>query len=87
MINSQMDNPFMIGDLVHIPKGVVLYRNFKKQTDALYPNPSPAKINDKATVALVIKKVIPQFYNVSIGEEEYIVMKEDITLITRKDVR
>lgn len=85
MISSQMNNPFMIGDLVHIPKGVVLYYHMKDEYRK--SSPSPAKVNDKARVALVLKKIVSEFYSVSIGEEEYVVMKDDMSLVTRKGMR
>lgn len=81
MISSQMNNPFMIGDLVHIPKGVVLY-----STENAKP-PSPQKVNDKPVVALIINKYVTDFYNVSIGQEEYVVKKEDMALVTGKGMR
>lgn len=77
-----MDNPFMIGDLVHIPKGVILYAGEK-----IHSPPSPSKVNDKPRVGLVLKRIIPEFYTISVGEEEYVIRKEDLSLITRKALR
>lgn len=82
MINSQMDNPFMIGDLVHIPKGVVFYI---KQN--LYTEPIPSVVNNKVSVGLVMKKDATGLYRISVGPTEYLIKKEDVSLITRKDVR
>ena len=80
MINSQMDNPFMIGDLVHIPKGIIFYR-------ATYVPQSPIidMVCDQACIGLVARKYLSDFYYVFVGEKEFLVSKEDITLITRKD--
>lgn len=82
MINSQMDNPFMIGDLVHIPTGVVFY----VQTN-VYTEPIPSLVNNKASVGLIIKKDTTGLYRISVGLSEYLIKKEDVSLITRKDVR
>lgn len=81
MTNSQMDNPFAIGDLVHIPTGVVLYDSNSADKPA-----RPQKINDKPIVGLVLNKLI-QYYTIIIGQDEYLVLKEDITLVSRKDIR
>lgn len=78
MINSQMDNPFMIGDLVHIPQGIMLY-------GTVSPISGPAKVTDKPFVGLVMKMYNAYFYKVGIGTEEYYIRKEDISLITRKE--
>ena len=87
MISSQMDNPFAIGDLVHVSQGVVLYgqTEFGQLSNT---NPfAPKKINDKPTVGLITQKSIHEFYTVSIGNEQYYVRKEDIALVSRKVMR
>lgn len=81
MINSQMDNPFAIGDLVHIPQGVVLYDTISTNKPA-----KPMKINDRPIVGLVMNKFV-HHYTIMIGEEEFLVSKEDITLVSRKAIR
>lgn len=83
MINSQMDNPFMIGDLVHIPKGVVYYALSSSRRDEV----TPLKVNDKPSVGLILKKEYTSLYKIAVGEKEYLIKKEDISLIIRKDVR
>lgn len=81
MINSQMDNPFTIGDLVHIPQGVVLYDPISADKPS-----KPMKINDRPIVGLVMSKYL-HHYTIMIGEEEYLISKEDITLVSRKAMR
>jgi phage terminase large subunit-like protein len=75
-----MDNPFAIGDLVHIPKGVMLY-----EAAADYAIPEKA-VSDVA-VGLIMRKQLGDFYSVSIGQNEYLIKKEDMTLITTKGKR
>ena len=87
MISSQMDNPFAIGDLVHISQGVVLYGqpDFGHLSKS---NPfAPKKVNDRPTVGLITEKSALEFYTVSIGKEQYYVRKEDIALVSRKVMR
>ena len=81
MISSQMDNPFAIGDLVHIPQGVVLYDPISSNKPQ-----KPMKINDRPIVGLVMSKLL-HHYTIMIGEEEYLISKEDITLVSRKAMR
>lgn len=86
MINSQMDNPFSVGDLVHIPKGVLLYDDRGgNQTQSYFP--LPEKAIEKPSVGLILNKPFPEFYRVSIGPEEYLIRKEDMMLVTRKGMR
>ena len=73
-----MDNPFSVGDLVHLPQGTILYRlidfNAKKINDV----PMPIKIIDRPTVGLIINKSIYDFYMVSIGNQEYLIKAEQM---------
>lgn len=82
MVNSQMDNPFKIGDLVHIPTGVVLYDMVNG-----WGGPAPAKVSERPSVGLIMKKDGTGLYRVAIGQVEYLITKEDMSLITRKAVR
>lgn len=84
MINSQMANPFAVGDLVHIPQGVVLYFIDDSRVSSVV---SPKKVNGKSTVALVLNKKYGEYYNISIGNEEFLVKKEDMALVSRKAIR
>jgi hypothetical protein len=77
-----MDNPFAIGDLVHIPSGVVLYGTSKH-----YMQPTPLKVIERPAVALVMDKFASEYYSISIGEEQWLVRKEAITLVSRKGMR
>jgi hypothetical protein len=83
-----MDNPFAIGDLVHISQGVILYDlsgySLMTTTNDFF---APKKVNDKPTVGLITNNPEREFYNVSIGNEQYYVRKEDIALVSRKVMR
>jgi hypothetical protein len=48
---------------------------------------APKKVNDKPTVGLITNNPEREFYNVSIGNEQYYVRKEDIALVSRKVMR
>ena len=88
MISSQMDNPFAIGDLVHISQGVVLYGNSDNFYLGMSNSPLiPTKVNDKPTVGLVMENSIHEFYNIAVGQERYYVRKEDMALVSRKAMR
>jgi hypothetical protein len=76
-----MDNPFAIGDLVHIPSGVILYKPILPAISR--SGPFPAKASEKPTVGLVLNKDIMEYYKVSIGQEEYLLKKEDMVLIRK----
>ena len=88
MISSQMDNPFAIGDLVHISQGVVLYGNSDNFKLGISSSPfSPRKVNDKPTVGLVMEHSMYEFYNIAVGQERYYIRKEDMALVSRKAMR
>ncbi len=80
MIISQMDNPFAIGDLVHIPSGVVLYTpiNIIKEKQA-----RPVKALEKPSVGLILNRDFSEYYRVSIGRDEFLLRKEDMVLIRK----
>lgn len=80
MVISQMDNPFAVGDLVHIPSGVVLYTpiNVIKEKTA-----RPVKALEKPSVGLILNRDFSEYYKVSIGLEEYLLRKEDMVLIRK----
>lgn len=80
MVITQMNNPFMAGDLVHIPSGVILYKPIHEWSDAF-----PAKTLEKPSVGLVLSKDIAEYYKVSIGRDEFLLKKEDMVLVSRKD--
>ena len=80
-----MDNPFSVGDLVHIPKGVILYDDNDGRETRTFPMPERAI--DKPAVGLIINKPFPEWYRVSIGETEYLIRKEDMTLVSGKVIR
>jgi hypothetical protein len=77
-----MDNPFAVGDLVHIPKGVLLYESFDQNHYAI-----PDKALERASVGLILQKSYNDFYIVSIGIREYLIRKEDMCIVTRKGIR
>lgn len=82
MVSNQMDNPYAVGDLVHLPSGVVLYGTSKN-----YVQPMPVKVIERPAVALVMNKFASEYYSVSIGEDEFLVRKEAISLVSRKGMR
>lgn len=76
-----MDNPFAIGDLVHIPQGTTLYRTISIDKRIIHDRPMPIKITDKPTVGLVINKSIYDYYIIGIGTKEYMIKSEQINYI------
>ena len=85
MVISQMDNPFAIGDLVHIPSGVVLYSPIS--LDVIKEHKKYAakavKALEKASVGLVLNRDFSDYYKVSIGLDEFLLKKEDMVLIRK----
>jgi hypothetical protein len=84
MVISQMDNPFAIGDLVHIPSGVVLYSPIK--LDIIKERKYAAKAVkalEKPSVGLVLNRDFSDYYKVSIGQDEFLLKKEDMVLIRK----
>ena len=77
-----MDNPFAVGDLVHIPKGVLLYESMDENH-----YPIPEKALEKPSVGLVIKKADRDFYKVSIGLNEYLIRKEEMFIVNSRGMR
>ena len=73
-----MDNPFAIGDLVHLPQGTILYRILDTNKKMLHDIPMPIKMTDKPTVGLIINKSIYDFYKVSVGNKEYLIKAEQM---------
>lgn len=84
MIITRMNNPFAIGDLVHIPQGTTLYRTLDSNNRFAYKVPLPIKIIDKPTVGLIINKSIYDFYTVSIGNIEYLIKSDEINYTSEK---
>ena len=76
-----IDNPFAIGDLVHIPQGTTLYRTVNTEKNMVFDRPMPIKLIDEPTVGLIINKSIYDFYVVSIGNREYMVKTEQINYV------
>lgn len=84
MITTRMNNPFAIGDLVHIPQGTTLYRTIDNNNTFIYKVPLPIKIVDKPTAGLVINKSIYDFYVVSIANVEYLIKSDEINYTSEK---
>jgi hypothetical protein len=72
-----MDNPFMIGDLVHVPKGVIVYE------DSL--GIWPLEITKAVYIAIISKNASNVgTYEVLLNGEICHLKKEDMYLLTRK---
>jgi len=80
-----MDNPFAIGDLVHIPQGTTLYKiiNPNNSITMIYDRPIPVKISDKPTVGLIINKSIYDFYIVDVGNKEYMIKSDQMNYVEK----
>ena len=84
MVISQMDNPFAIGDLVHIPSGVVLYSPIDLSIIKERKVAARAiKALEKPSVGLVLNRDLTDYYRVSIGQDEFLLKKEDMVLIRK----
>jgi hypothetical protein len=81
MIAAIMDNPFAIGDLVHIPQGTTLYKLLNTQTKFLFDRPMPIKTADKPLAGYIINKSIYDFYIVGVGDREYMIKSDEIKIL------
>lgn len=77
MNQQTMNNPFAIGDIVHLPQGTTLYKILNNDKRFLYDRPMPSKIVERPSIGLIIKKVINDFYMVSIENQEYLIKMQD----------
>lgn len=71
-----MDNPFMVGDLVHIPIGVFLYAD----AGALWPR----ELTKEVTSGVITKPAINGVYEIYVAGFTLYVRKEDVFLIHEK---
>jgi len=76
-----MDNPFAVGDLVHIPQGTTLYKLINSETRFIFEKPIPTKIADKPLTGYIINKSIYDFYIVGIGDKEYMIKSDEIQIL------
>lgn len=77
MITSQMNNPFAVGDLVHIPQGVCLFNSDYKLSI----------VTDKPVVALIVADNRLPYYTILLGDIEYLIEKQEMALLSRKEVK
>jgi hypothetical protein len=69
-----MDNPFAVGDLVHIPAGVFLNKLYANNVTML------AKITSKPTIGIILSRTVGLSYEVFVIGDKYLINKEDMTL-------
>lgn len=79
-----MDNPFAVGDLVHIPQGTTLYRIIDKNKNFIYTNPQPIKVIDIPKIGYIIDKSVYDFYIVGIENAEYMIKSYEMNLTSEK---
>jgi hypothetical protein len=73
-----IDNPFAIGDLVHVAQGTTLYKILDLNKPMIYEKPMPIKITDIPSIGYIINKSIYDFYLVGIGSREYMIKSEEL---------
>ena len=81
MLTAIMDNPFAVGDLVHIAQGTTLYKVYNNDKKLIYDKPMPVKILDKPTTGYIINKYIDDYYLVGVGNKEYLIRTEEIRFL------
>lgn len=81
LINQVMDNPFMIGELVHIPSGVITYSHVGEGSIITH-----ATIKEQTVGVIIKKSVFTDYYEVFVLGNLRLILKEDMFSLKKKGI-